>query len=234
MLFWSQPHSMSRCGTCHVPYTKRDIYTLRILPTTDLPPTLSPTMPNTAFIDPKRRQSGLNRRASQSLLDLGSASHVATHNTNRSDARERALLDRIQHLESLVTLRECQVKQWKSQVDKNARTLLGYLREIKELKNEVLSWWRKYQTKDVEYQALRETIARQPLPNGPSRRSPHVPLETTTNEELPLHRKGRHAKPPDGIRIVSYHEYPKKSLSPLFRQQEPPVTPVAVPPPYGA
>ena len=86
----------------------------------------------------------------------------------------------------------------------------------------------------MEYQALRETIARQPLPNGPIRSSPHVPLERTTTEELPLHRKGRHAKPPDGIRIVSYHEYPKKSLSPLFRQQEPPITPVAVPPPYGA
>ncbi|KAF8328218.1 uncharacterized protein EI90DRAFT_3065917 [Cantharellus anzutake] len=199
--------SRSRCGACHIPYTKREIYTLQIAPTSD-PRSKGP----------------------QSLLDLASASHAATQNTNPAELRERALLDQIQQLESLVALRDHQLQEWKSQVDKNARTLLDYLREIRELKGEVLSWWRRYQARDMEYQALRETLTHRQLPNRPSRRSP---VEISTDEELSPRRKQRHAKPPDGIRTVSYQEYiNRKSASPFFRHQEPPITPTAIPPPY--
>jgi hypothetical protein len=99
-----------------------------------------------------------------------STSRLATQGTHSMNSTEQALMARIVELESRLAVRDNELQDWRRcvplfifspmyvivflsliplrsfpfrQFDKNAQALLIQLREVRELKSEVLDWWRR-------------------------------------------------------------------------------------------
>ncbi|KAF9517708.1 hypothetical protein BS47DRAFT_1339237 [Hydnum rufescens UP504] len=194
---------MSKCGICHVPYTKRDIYSLNFShpSPTNGPARHAPTTMTTVLPDSDTDLSYKSRNG-------GSTSRLATQGTYPMNPTEYSSMARIVELESRLAVRDNELRDWRRQFDKNAQALLIQLREVRELKSEVLDWWRRFQTKDLELQALRRALTAQ-FPNA---RLPGLPPERS--------------KSLNKSRIVTRHDPPEPSS--LVRLS------ASIPPPYNA
>jgi len=192
---------MSKCGICHVPYTKRDIYSLKISPkigAARIPATTDLVIPDSDTYVSYKSRNGT------------SISRLATQGTHSMNSTEQALMARIVELESRLAVRDDELQNWRRQFDKNAQALLIQLREVRELKSEVLDWWRRFQAKDLEFQALRRAFTTQ-LPNA----------------QLPTPPSRERSKSLNGARTVTRHD-PPPELSPLARHSN------SILPPYNA
>jgi len=141
--------SMSICGLCHVPYTKRDIYALKATYSTG-------TMNSESRLSPAP-----NAKMSESRIVSRHEKHYVSQGAYLDNQSQQALRGRIQELESTLAARDGQVRNWRKQFDKNAQALLMHVREVRELKKEVLEWWRRFEAKDLEFEALRRASMNQ-------------------------------------------------------------------------
>jgi hypothetical protein len=162
MQIGDESSSMSVCHTCHVPYTQRDIYVLNLDEYLD---TGDRRYGSISYPMKDGQANGLRSRSSHAPPDspdspLSSETSVEANQAHGMTVP--ALLQRIRELEAAVNHRDSQIREWRKyvwavlymyiiltprrfsrQFDKNAQSLLVQLREVRDLKQEVMDWWRR-------------------------------------------------------------------------------------------
>jgi len=151
--------SMSVCHTCHVPYTRRDICALNLREYYD-----DGDRKYSAISYPanEAQANGVQSRLAQGLGDSPFSSETSQEANEAYGMTVPALLQRIRDLEVAVSHRDSQIREWRKQFDKNAQALLIQLRDVRDLKQEVMDWWRRFREKDLEVQNLKRALKNKP------------------------------------------------------------------------
>lgn len=100
--------SMSICCTCHVPYTKRDIYALSLSQYA-----IADALITTAFDAKAPRTVVMSRRPPDPVTDSPVSSNTSAGTHNAQGMTVPALLQRIHDLEVAVAHRDGQIQEWR-------------------------------------------------------------------------------------------------------------------------